>query len=416
MATNRDFDIAILGATGWTATMCCEHITRHLPTTLRWTIAGRSRSKLEALARRLRSLDPDRPAPRISTLPPSLDLASLEPLVRRAAVVINGIGPYHRLSSPVVEACARAGTHYVDFTTETPWVAEMARRHEQAARASGAAVIPSISLASSPSDLVAWLVTSSQSDAAHQRVSEVLASGKLTVFGLAGGTTETVVGTAERYGISWLWAPDPYILCPQPRQPPPPSSSLAKESWLTRLLPGYRHDGTLGHLATSFAAASNEAVVQRSAAQRPDVYGDGFVYREYVPVAGPLGAVAVHLATRLAVLLLAVPWVRTLVRATTWRPGTGPDREASRRAERADFKAVGFARGRTEPVATAQFVYVGALVDVSAVLAVEAADTLLELARQGKAEGGFLTPSWLGWPFVERLRVCGVDIRVGEVE
>lgn len=38
----------------------------------------------------------------------------MDSLVRRTRVVINCVGPYHLYSTPVVEACAKNGTHYVD--------------------------------------------------------------------------------------------------------------------------------------------------------------------------------------------------------------------------------------------------------------------------------------------------------------
>ncbi|KAI1078927.1 hypothetical protein F5B20DRAFT_198085 [Whalleya microplaca] len=411
MGINRDFDIAILGANGWTAVMCCEHIVRHYPTTLQWTIAGRSQPKLEALAAHLKTLDPDRAAPHITVLA-SLDLDVLEPLARRTAVFINGIGPYHRYATPVVEACARAGTHYVDLTTETLWVADMVRRYDAVARESGAVIIPSASISSAPSDLIAWLLASrSGSGDGGARVSDVVASGKLTMLGMQGGSSETVLGVAERYGIGWFWAPDPWVMSAQRRVA---GASTRRAPLLSRLL-GYRHDAILGHLGTSFMAAADQAVVQRSAGLQPEVYGEDFVFREYIPATGWLRAVMIHVVTKLGILLLAIPWFRALVRAKMWQPGTGPDREESRKTERAEYKAVGFAKGRSEPVAVAQFAYDGALTDISAILAVEAAGTLLELARQGKGKGGLLTPSTLGLPFVERLRCYGVDLRIEEI-
>lgn len=38
----------------------------------------------------------------------------LRPLIERTKVIINCVGPYHIYSTPVVEACAQAGTHYLD--------------------------------------------------------------------------------------------------------------------------------------------------------------------------------------------------------------------------------------------------------------------------------------------------------------
>jgi short subunit dehydrogenase-like uncharacterized protein len=54
-----------------------------------------------------------------------LGIESLQILARKTRVLINAIGPYSIHGAPVLEACASAGTHYLDFSTETPWIREM---------------------------------------------------------------------------------------------------------------------------------------------------------------------------------------------------------------------------------------------------------------------------------------------------
>lgn len=44
----------------------------------------------------------------------ALNLEELESLARKTRLLINTVGPYHLYSSPVVEACAKIGTHYLD--------------------------------------------------------------------------------------------------------------------------------------------------------------------------------------------------------------------------------------------------------------------------------------------------------------
>lgn len=43
----------------------------------------------------------------------TMEQPSLNEMAARSTLVINGIGPYHLYSTPVVEACATMGTHYV---------------------------------------------------------------------------------------------------------------------------------------------------------------------------------------------------------------------------------------------------------------------------------------------------------------
>jgi hypothetical protein len=54
---------------GYTGLYTAEHIAAHLPTDLKWAIAGRSREKLEKIAADIKELNPDRRA--VCSLRPS---------------------------------------------------------------------------------------------------------------------------------------------------------------------------------------------------------------------------------------------------------------------------------------------------------------------------------------------------------
>ena len=58
--SDRKYDIVLVGATGYTGALTAEHIAEHLPTDLKWAIVGRSSTKLDVLATRLKRLAPDR--------------------------------------------------------------------------------------------------------------------------------------------------------------------------------------------------------------------------------------------------------------------------------------------------------------------------------------------------------------------
>lgn len=66
--SGREYDLVLIGATGYTGALTAEHIAKHLPTNLRWAIAGRSSTKLNELAATLKELGPDRLQPGI--IPP----------------------------------------------------------------------------------------------------------------------------------------------------------------------------------------------------------------------------------------------------------------------------------------------------------------------------------------------------------
>lgn len=61
----RQYEAIVFGATGYTGKYTAEHIASHLPTDFKWAIAGRTESKLKAVADELRPVSPDRVQPGI---------------------------------------------------------------------------------------------------------------------------------------------------------------------------------------------------------------------------------------------------------------------------------------------------------------------------------------------------------------
>ncbi|TXC03545.1 hypothetical protein FocTR4_00000026 [Fusarium oxysporum f. sp. cubense] len=248
------------------------------------------------------------------------------------------------------------------------------------AKSSGVIIIPAISGSSAPSDLVAWLIAGYLRKQGLHAASEIVSSGKLSMLRTQGGSLHTVLDVAETYGIGGWLTSDTSVLLPDPK-----------------------HVG-------------NESVVQRSAALKPKIYGQNFVYKEHSPATGLISALLMHIVTKLGIFLLAVPWFRSFVRGKSFDRGSGPDRDGSRKIESAEWKAVGYVTGKEEPVAFAKFSYKGALVDMAVVLAVEAAATINQMNKSEATGAGLLTPSTLGYTFVDRLRAAGFDLTVDGLE
>jgi len=59
----RQYDIVLLGATGYTGKLVAEYISKALPTNTSWAIAGRSQQKLDSIASDLSKRYPDRKEP-----------------------------------------------------------------------------------------------------------------------------------------------------------------------------------------------------------------------------------------------------------------------------------------------------------------------------------------------------------------
>jgi len=60
---NREYELILLGATGYTGKLCAEWISTNLPTNLRWAIAGRNAKKLQAVVNDLMEMNPNRKSP-----------------------------------------------------------------------------------------------------------------------------------------------------------------------------------------------------------------------------------------------------------------------------------------------------------------------------------------------------------------
>jgi len=103
--TNREFDLIVWGATGFTGTLVAEYLCRQYGASgdLRWALAGRNRRKLEELRA---TLGADAAAVEIIEAD-SHNKESLAQLASRTSVVITTVGPYALYGSELVEACLK---------------------------------------------------------------------------------------------------------------------------------------------------------------------------------------------------------------------------------------------------------------------------------------------------------------------
>lgn len=68
---SREYDLVLLGATGYTGKLTAEWISSKLPTDLKWAVAGRNAKKLQAVVDELSQMSPSRKQPG-STQPPTM--------------------------------------------------------------------------------------------------------------------------------------------------------------------------------------------------------------------------------------------------------------------------------------------------------------------------------------------------------
>ena len=105
----KDIDIIIYGATGFTGQLCVKYF-QSLNTGVKWAIAGRNQQKLQKVALD-NSVEVD------ILIADSDDEAALDILTSRAKVILSTTGPFHRYGSKLVASCVKNSSHYVDITS-----------------------------------------------------------------------------------------------------------------------------------------------------------------------------------------------------------------------------------------------------------------------------------------------------------
>ena len=137
---SREYDVVLLGASGFTGALTAEYLRKNAPEGLRWAVAGRNKSKLEQFGEDILYAD-------------VTDPKSLRELAESTKVVATTVGPYVQYGEPLVAACAEAGTGYLDLTGEPEFLDRMYVRHHERATQTGARIIHACGFDSIPYDL-----------------------------------------------------------------------------------------------------------------------------------------------------------------------------------------------------------------------------------------------------------------------
>ncbi|KAK2803115.1 hypothetical protein FQN51_003859 [Onygenales sp. PD_10] len=414
MTSTRHFDIVLLGATGYTGRLCAEHIVRHFATNLRWGIAGRSADRLNALAEKLQAMDKDRKPPEI--LPVQLKTEEFNRVVKRTRVLINCVGPYHLHSSPVVEACANNGTHYLDATGEMLWVKEMIEKYHEKAKSTGAIMISADGLECAPADLLAWSLVSCIKNRFAVHTKQIVSSiYDMKTAGASGGTLSTVidvVGSAPLSELNEVNSNPHFLSAERPKTTYAPPLLL-------RLL-GIHTVPELGTLTTSPTGHCDVCIVQRSRSLMPDLYGQGFQFLAVLAVRNAIMALAVHFSLMFGFLALTFAPIRSLAKKLIYEPGQGPSEESTI-GNRIEYRALATAEHEgpeRKPIKVlGSFKYPGDAYKLTGVLLAESALVLLKSRRVGKEiQGGYMTPAILGQEYIDRLETVGVSIGMKVLE
>ena len=321
---NREFDVIVYGATGFTGTLVAEYLLRQygVNSELRWSIAGRSASKLESVRTSLGAS-----AAGLETIvADSSDEDALAALASRTRVVLTTVGPYALYGSKLVAACVDAGTDYCDLAGEVQWIRRMIDTHQDRARETGARIVHCCGFDSIPMDMGVWfLQDAAKRDHGHY-CDDIALYVKATKGTASGGTIASMINIVQEVkqdrSVGKIMA-NPYALNPEGEREGPDERDQQKtvfdkeaECWTGPFV----------------MAGVNTRVVRRSNALAGYPYGRDFRYREVTITgrgfSGWLKGTVMTLALGLLVLGISMgPTRKLLQKFLLPKPGEGPSRE-----------------------------------------------------------------------------------------
>lgn len=308
----REYDIIIWGATGFTGKLVSEYMARQYGSgNLTWALGGRSKSKLESVLS----------DPSVNVLVADAhDPAAIAELVKKTRVVLTTVGPYARYGSELVEACAAHGTHYCDLTGEVHWMRKMIEAHQAAAQDSGAIIVHTCGFDSIPSDIGVYFMQKHMQATHGVAAQHIKYRAKEFKGGFSGGTVDSMMAmmeAAESDPSIMEVVADPYALNFSHRGLDGPDSNQH-----------FYDDDCHAWVGPFVMSGINTRVVRRSNELMGQAYGNEFRYDEGTlmkdGVPGMLSAAAMGLGTSVMNSLTALSPARKLLQRVLPKPGEGP--------------------------------------------------------------------------------------------
>jgi len=321
---DREFDVIIQGATGFTGTLVAEYLLRQygIGKELRWALAGRSKDKLHDVQKQLGEAANDLDL----IVADSFDKSALQSLASRTRVVLTTVGPYALYGSDLVAACVDAGTHYCDLAGEVQWIRKMVDTHHERARETGAKIVHCCGFDSVPMDIGVWFLQHAAQEKYGQYCESISMLVKASKGTASGGTLASMMNLIKESRDDRNVARTlihPYSLNPEGDREGP------DERDQQRVI--YRDDAK-SWTAPFVMAGVNTKVVRRSHALAGFPYGRGFRYDESVMTgrgfSGWLKGTIMTVGIGALVFFASYKWSRNLLqRFVLAKPGEGPDRQ-----------------------------------------------------------------------------------------
>lgn len=413
----RQFDIVVLGATGFVGRLVCEEIACNYQDKVDWAMAGPHSNGLEYVRDQLRQFNSACKSVPIIKCNVE-DSGALDDMTSQTRCVINLAGPYALHGTPVVESCIRNKTNYVDLTGENIWLKRIIDQYHSEAERQGVKIICSCGVEAAAPDISVLLLAEYMRKAHNRRLASAttvvqVAEGMRQAFmsldgGFSGGTWSSLMNMFKKEAWSDIVAlQSPTYLC---------EGKTEYSDSYDSFVPGYVKE-LKTWTAPSLLGVADRRTVHRSALLL-EYDPAGFKYNEHIQVPNIFTAIILSFFTMLLGLMLMVPIFHPLVRALGNKPRHGPSVQTQLRgcwkmltvgksheddgvAPKTAFAIVGDAGRDPGYWSTARIV-----LEAGLVMALEE-NTLSDMA-------GVITPAALGMPYVERLRQAGYTALVRE--
>ncbi len=377
--TKKEFDITVFGATGFTGGLTAEYLAANAPTKLKLALAGRNERKLQDALARMQRINPDVEAELI--LCDTADMESLEGMTARSKVVATTVGPYAQYGEPLVQACIKTGTDYLDITGEPEYVNRLVEKYDEAAREAGVFIINCCGFDSIPADLGALFAASQlPADAPRSVKGFVNSQGKPS-----GGTWASAINAMSEGSFEDL------------------QSNLSAGGLETN----FHKVDELDAWAIPMPVI-DPFIVARSARVRPDEYGPDFKYGQFIAVGSLLTVGMLGIGVGGIFLGAQLKPTRDLL-LNVFKQGEGPSEEERARSY---FQVIFIAEAGEEQVITRVSGGDPGYTETAKMLA-ESAMIFLANKKQAPIKGGVTTPAGaMGMALVNRLNEKGIKFEV----
>ncbi len=396
LMSSKNFDIILIGATGFTGQRAARYLDQHAPDAVHWGIAARNEQKLSKVAREL-NISEDR-----CFIVDTTNREQVDSVVQQTQIIITTVGPFSLYGEQVIAACTETGTHYLDITGEVGFIKKMRDRYGHAAQKNGAILIPFSGFDSVPAEIATFLLSQEFDDPDKLSItSHYSISG-----GLNGGTIATMLNkfeTGEYREMS-----DPRLLM----------KDNSQNLHTPERAKFFGYDTTIKRWSVPFImGAINSKVVYHTASEMAKAghgYAKSMSYSEHLSVGKWYNPIPFFVVTLILICLTTFgpkKWFRNFVKKIMPAPGDGPSEE---QIEQGFFKLLAIGKNQDGRSVSVKISYPGDPGNKSTVFFLcESALCLMESEEIQSKASGFLTPiSALGSALVDRLSSRGLNVEI----